>query len=76
MGMFCLKFAATEFAMDVKVLELALIAGAAFGLGFWQLYDVDKALKDDRDELERDPRLDHSSADSNSDRDPDSNDRN
>jgi hypothetical protein len=69
---FCPKSTATEFAMDVKVLELALIVGVAFGLGFWQLYDVDKALKDDRDELERNPRPDRTSADSNSDPDSDS----
>ncbi|NKI34873.1 hypothetical protein HFP89_06825 [Wenzhouxiangella sp. XN79A] len=34
--------------MSIKVLELALIVAVAFGIGFWQLYDVNKELKKDR----------------------------
>lgn len=35
--------------MNVKILELVLIVVVAFGIGFWQLYDVNKELKKDRD---------------------------
>ena len=31
--------------MDIKFLELILVAAVALGLGFWQLYDVSKELK-------------------------------
>lgn len=31
--------------MDIILLELILVAGVALGLGFWQLYDVNKELK-------------------------------
>lgn len=36
--------------MNIIVLELILVAVVALGLGFWQLYDVNKALKKDRPE--------------------------
>lgn len=35
--------------MNIIVLELILVAGVALGLGFWQLYDVNKELKKDRE---------------------------
>ena len=35
--------------MSIKVLELVLIVVVALGIGFWQLYDVNKELKKDRD---------------------------
>lgn len=35
--------------MNIKVLELVLVVVAALGIGFWQLYDVNKELKKDRE---------------------------
>ena len=35
--------------MHIKWLELILVAGVALGIGFWQLYDVNKALKEDKE---------------------------
>jgi len=35
--------------MDLILLELLLVLAVALGLGFWQLYDVNKALKEDKD---------------------------
>jgi len=35
--------------MNIIVLELILVLAVALGLGFWQLYDVNKALKKDRE---------------------------
>ena len=35
--------------MDIIVLELILVAVVALGLGFWQLYDVNRELRKDRD---------------------------
>ena len=34
--------------MNVILLELILVATVALGIGFWQLYDVNKELKKDR----------------------------
>lgn len=34
--------------MNIKMLELVLIVVVAFGLAFWQLYDINKELKKDR----------------------------
>jgi hypothetical protein len=34
--------------MDLILLELLLVLSVALGLGFWQLYDVNKALKEDK----------------------------
>jgi len=33
--------------MDIIVLELILVAVVVLGLGFWQLYDVNRELKND-----------------------------
>jgi len=35
--------------MDIIVLELILVAVVALGLGFWQLYDVNRELRKDRE---------------------------
>jgi cytochrome oxidase assembly protein ShyY1 len=35
--------------MNIIVLELILVLVVALGLGFWQLYDVNKALKKHED---------------------------
>ncbi len=40
--------------MSVKVLELVLIVVVALGIGFWQLYDVNKELKKDRERRDND----------------------
>mgnify|MGYP006288933263 FL=1 len=40
--------------MSIKVLELVLIVVAALGIGFWQLYDVNKELKKDRERRDDD----------------------
>lgn len=31
--------------MNIKVFELVLVALVAFGLGFWQLYDINRELR-------------------------------
>jgi len=36
--------------MNIILLELILVLVVALGLGFWQLYDVNKALKNHRDD--------------------------
>lgn len=36
--------------MDIIWLELILVAVVALGLGFWQLYDVNKEIKKDREQ--------------------------
>ena len=41
--------------MSIKVFELVLIVVAALGIGFWQLYDVNKELKKDRERRDDDP---------------------
>lgn len=38
--------------MTIKLLELVLVATVALGIGFWQLYDINKELKKDRDQGE------------------------
>lgn len=38
--------------MNIIVLELLLVVVVAFGLGFWQLYDVNKELKKDREKAQ------------------------
>lgn len=38
-----------RYDMSIKVLELVLVAGVALGLGFWQLYDVNRELRKDRE---------------------------
>ena len=42
--------------MPVILIELVLVLGVTLGIGLWQLYDVNKALKedsgDDRNEAE------------------------
>ncbi|MEE4295868.1 MAG: hypothetical protein V2J20_04545 [Wenzhouxiangella sp.] len=35
--------------MHIKWLELILVAGVALGIGFWQLYDVNKSIKADKE---------------------------
>ena len=35
--------------MGIKALELVLVLGAVLGIGIWQLLDVNKALKEDRE---------------------------
>jgi cytochrome oxidase assembly protein ShyY1 len=35
--------------VNIIVLELILVLAVALGLGFWQLYDVNKALKKHED---------------------------
>jgi hypothetical protein len=42
--------------MEIKALELILIVVVVFGLGFWQLSDVNKALKKDGDRSSRKDR--------------------
>ena len=32
--------------MNIKLWELGLVSGGALGLGLWQLYDVNKALRE------------------------------
>jgi hypothetical protein len=39
--------------MDLILLELLLVLTVAMGLGFWQLYDVNKELKKDDKKDER-----------------------
>lgn len=36
--------------MPVILIELVLVLGVTLGIGLWQLYDVNKALKEDKDE--------------------------
>ncbi|NBB92902.1 MAG: hypothetical protein GVY32_07025 [Gammaproteobacteria bacterium] len=36
--------------MNIILLELILVLVVALGLGFWQLYDVNKALKEHSDD--------------------------
>ena len=48
----------TEDIMNLILLELILVTGIALGLGFWQLYDVNKALKEEQ-EKDQDKRLQH-----------------
>lgn len=57
--------------MNLKLLELALIAAVAFGLGFWQLYDVGKAMKDDDEDGHRNDRSDSAGTDSEPTENPD-----
>jgi len=38
--------------MNIIVVELIFVATVAFGLAFWQLYDVTKELKKDEDKDE------------------------
>lgn len=38
--------------MSIIVLELILVAAVALGLGAWQLYDVNRALRAHREEDE------------------------
>lgn len=35
--------------MHIKWLELILVSGVALGIAFWQLYDVNKAIKADKE---------------------------
>lgn len=35
--------------MHIKWLELILVASVALGIAFWQLYDVTKAIKADKE---------------------------
>jgi uncharacterized membrane protein YidH (DUF202 family) len=35
--------------MNIIVVELVVVAVVALGLGFWQLYDVNRELRRDRD---------------------------
>ena len=51
--------------MDIIVLELILVAVVVLGLGFWQLYDVNRELRNDGDN-DRDKNRDN---DSDNDRD-------
>lgn len=62
--------------MGIKALELLLIAAVVFGLGFWQLYDVEKAMKDDRAEDERNRDGDSGETEKSSAREPGPNSRN
>lgn len=39
--------------MDLILLELILVLTAAFGLGVWQLYDVNKEIKKDQQNEDR-----------------------
>lgn len=39
--------------MNIILWELVLVALVAFGLGFWQLYDVNKELKKDKTKAEQ-----------------------
>ncbi len=42
--------------MDIIVLELILVAVVALGLGFWQLHDVNRELRNDCDkDCDNDP---------------------
>jgi len=36
--------------MNLALIELILVAVLALGFGIWQLYDVNKAIRKDRDE--------------------------
>jgi hypothetical protein len=36
--------------MDLILIELILVSTIALGIGFWQLYDVNKELKKSREE--------------------------
>ena len=37
--------------MDIILLELLLVLGVFIGLGVWQLYDVNKALKEENEKI-------------------------
>lgn len=59
--------------MPVILIELVLVLGVTLGIGLWQLYDVNKALKDGEKEKEKDvsssgdaKRIDPDPADSSS----------
>jgi hypothetical protein len=39
--------------MDLILLELLLVLTVALGLGFWQLYDVNKEIEKDRQKEEQ-----------------------
>lgn len=49
--------------MDIIVLELILVAVVVLGLGFWQLYDVNRELKNDCDDNRDNNRDNHSDND-------------
>ncbi|MBY6204884.1 hypothetical protein [Halomonas denitrificans] len=50
--------------MDLIFLELILVVVVALGLGLWQLWDVNRELKKDRDAAPDRPRTqDHDGAD-------------
>ncbi len=46
--------------MHIKMLELVLIVVVVLGLGFWQLFDINRELRKDRDKRQGDT-LDRSS---------------
>lgn len=48
--------------MNIIILEFILVAVVALGLGFWQLYDVNKALKQDREKSRAKPIAESDSA--------------
>ena len=35
--------------MNIIVIELIVVLGVALGLGFWQLYDVSRELRKDKE---------------------------
>ena len=43
--------------MDIILLELLLVLGVFIGLGVWQLYDVNKAIKEENEEIEAKNKL-------------------
>jgi len=43
--------------MDIILLELLLVLGVFIGLGAWQLYDVNKAIKEENEEIEAKNKL-------------------
>lgn len=54
--------------MNIKLLELFLVLGVVLGLGLWQLYDVNKALKEEPEEKgsKDSPAVTDTDSDSNS----------
>ena len=39
--------------MNIVIIELIVVLGVALGIGFWQLYDVNRELRKDRKKQQR-----------------------
>jgi len=39
--------------LNIVIIELIVVLGVALGIGFWQLYDVNRELRKDREKQQR-----------------------